>query len=137
VKGTAFKLPPLFTLADLLLLLLVGGASFAFYGFRLWNGAAHQGPLQAVVRSGDQVVARLDLAADTALVVEGHLGRVTIVLRGGGVHFEHAPCALKICEKTGEIRRSGEMIVCAPSRIIARIEGGGQSPAAGLDALSR
>lgn len=136
MKETAFKLPPLFTLADLLLLLSVGGASFAFYGFRLWNGGQHPQSMQAVVRSGDREVARLNLAVDTTLVVEGVLGGVRIVLRSGGVHFENAPCALKICEKTGEINRSGEMIVCAPSRIIARIEGG-PAPAAGLDALSR
>ena len=43
----------------------------------------------------------------------------------GGAAFIASDCHDLICVKTGFIRKTGQMAVCAPNRIILRIEGQG------------
>lgn len=134
---TDFKLPSLITFADWLLLGGVLAVSVVAYGFRL-AGPAEGGPLKTIVRVGDERVAQFPLSTDTTLVVAGAIGQLRIVQRGGEVWFEDAPCKLKICERMGPIHNSGEVIVCAPSRVMARVESmAGGGGAGGLDAISR
>ena len=131
-----FRLPPLVSTADWLLLGTVLTVSVLFYGFRMFGGESG-GPLTTVIRVGDERVAELPAGTDTALVIEGRLGRLKILQRGGEVWFEDAPCRLKICERTGHIARAGEIIVCAPSRVMARLESAAGGESGGLDAISR
>ncbi len=138
MRQREFRLPKLFTFADLLLLLAVGGSSFAFYGFRFWQSRfIETGPTQVVIQAGKQIVAQLDLSQDTTLAVEGALGDVTVVVSGGRVSFVNAHCPLEICEKTGEINHKGEVIVCAPNQIMAKIVGSGPEDSGSLDGVSR
>ena len=138
MKQRGFRLPRLFTFADLALLLAVGGASFAFYGFRFWQdrfGEAETGRL--VIQTGERVVAQVDLSRDTTLSVEGALGEVTVVVSSHRASFVNVACPLTICEKTGEISRRGEIIVCAPNKVLAKIAGGGPDESGSLDGISR
>ncbi|PWM47482.1 MAG: hypothetical protein DBX47_00680 [Clostridiales bacterium] len=50
-------------------------------------------------------------------------GLGTIVVKNGKIHFENALCPDKSCEKTGEIYRSGQSIICIPNRLVIRIDG--------------
>ena len=136
MESTRFSLPPLFTSADILLLVLLGTASAAFYGFRMLGTEA--GPAQVVLKVGENTVGRCPLARDTTFMVTGSIGSVEVVIEGGRLRFEDAPCRQKICEKMGPVANSGEMVVCAPNRVMARIEvAGKKSGEGGLDALSR
>ena len=47
----------------------------------------------------------------------------TVVLKNGKVHFENSTCPDHSCEKTGEIYRSGQSIICLPNRLVIRIDG--------------
>ncbi|MFC1544555.1 NusG domain II-containing protein [Gemmatimonadota bacterium] len=130
-------MPSLVTLADWLLIGVVLAISLAFYAYRL-AGGADSGPLKTIVRVGDQRMAELSLVTDTTLIVTGKIGEVRIVQRGGELWFEDAPCRLKICERMGHINRSGEVIVCAPGRVMVRLESSaGNGSEGGLDAIAR
>ena len=132
-----FRLPPMVTVADWLLLGSVLAVSALFYGFRMFGGSP-DGALSTVIRVGEERVAELPTGVDTTLVVEGELGAISIVQRGGELWFSDAPCRLKICERMGHIGHAGELIVCAPSRVMARLESsGGEQDTGGLDAISR
>jgi len=138
MKHREFRLPRLFTFADLLLLLAMGSSSFAFYGFRFWQGRFGQKePARLVIQAGERTVAELDLSRDTTLAVKGALGELTVVVNEGRASFINADCPLKICEKTGEIMRKGEIIVCAPNQILAKIVGSGPEDSSDLDGISR
>jgi hypothetical protein len=39
------------------------------------------------------------------------------------VYVTNSTCPDKICEKTGEIHRAGQVIVCVPNKVLIRIEG--------------
>ncbi|MEA1996673.1 MAG: NusG domain II-containing protein [Gemmatimonadota bacterium] len=140
-----FKLPSLCTFSDIVLLVIAGVSTAAFYGFSLKQGPGTEGRvLEAVIRVGEKTVSRLDLSIDTSLVVEGVLGEVTVVVEDGALRFVNSCCRLKICEKMGPVSRRGELVVCAPNRVLARVRyvrsgGGGEAGTSsdGLDALSR
>jgi len=137
-KQNKFRLPALYTVSDLVLLFLVGASTVGFYGFRLWRERVYPDQqVVAVVRSGDEIIARLDLARDTTFQVKGALSEVTIVVEKGSLRFKDAGCPLGICEKTPPISRRGSMVVCAPNRVFARIEGRAEPDSKELDAVSR
>ena len=61
---------------------------------------------------------------DQVLNVSGPLGSNRIVVRGGEVFVESAPCANQICVKTGTVARPGQWIACLPNRVFVAVEGG-------------
>jgi hypothetical protein len=132
-----FTLPPLYTLVDLILLFIIGAFSVGFYTYRLGLDNSNSRVLVAVVRSGDRVVARLELSRDTTITVDGAIGGLTVAVDRGILSFKNSRCPLKICEKSGGISRDGSVLVCAPNRVMARIEGIGTESGGGIDALSR
>jgi len=44
------------------------------------------------------------------------------------VRIEASHCPQKICVHSGAIRRSGELLVCVPNRVVVRINGGTEHP---------
>jgi len=58
---------------------------------------------------------------DKEFFVEGRIGKVTIEIKGKRVRVKESSCPNKVCVKTGWIRRSGEIIVCAPNQVTVRI----------------
>ncbi len=136
MERAEFQLPPLATATDWVMLGAVLLCSLSFYGFRMLEGRA-EGGLVTVVQVGDERVAVLPARKDTVLVVSGKLGDVRIVQRSGELWLEDAPCRLKICERMGHIQRSGEVIVCAPNKVMVRRERVGGEREGALDAISR
>lgn len=136
MERAEFKLPPLATATDWMLLGAVLLCSLSFYGFRML-GSAGEGQLTTVVQVGDQRVAVLPADKDTVLLVMGKLGQLRVVQRDGALWFEDAPCRLKICERMGHIQRHGEAIVCAPNKVMVRRERTGGGGEEALDAISR
>lgn len=138
--GKGFRLPPLFTIPDFVLIVLIGAFSAGFYVYRLQGRPDNGRPIVAVVQFEERELASLPLDSDTSFVAQGAHSRITVVVAGGAVKFEDANCPARICERTGWVRRPGAAIVCAPNRVIARVKYAGAPADAdegGLDALSR
>lgn len=74
------------------------------------------------VRTFDSLT-EISLSDDGRHPVSGPLGTAFLVVEKGRAHIENAPCPLKICEAMGPIERSGQVIVCLPNRIVARVQG--------------
>lgn len=99
--------------------MLIAAALF-FIGFRYLNRA--EGSSVAVIVDG-AVTARLPLSADGKYKVDGLIGESVILIQGGKVSMEYAPCPDQICVRHRRIQYNGEQIVCLPGRIILEIEG--------------
>jgi hypothetical protein len=56
--------------------------------------------------------------------VRGALGMVVLEHGDGAVRILSAPCPGKLCVKQGAAHRSGEKLVCVPSRVVVSLEGG-------------
>ncbi len=55
--------------------------------------------------------------------VEGPLGVTEIEISADGARVVRAPCRNEICVRAGWIRRTGEVTVCIPNRVLLRLEG--------------
>ncbi|MCI8981890.1 MAG: NusG domain II-containing protein [Hungatella sp.] len=107
---------------DLILALaIVIVASGLYIGNRIMN----RKPAVIVEVSVDGVVVEeLDLSKDGEFVIQGHNGGTnTLVLENGQAHIADATCPDKVCIHQGTISRSGEMIICLPNLMIAKIVG--------------
>lgn len=102
----------------ILLVVLAGGM---YIGNRIMN---HKPAVIVEVSVDGVVVEELDLSKDTEFVVKGYQGGTnTLVIEDGQVYITDATCPDKICIHQGKINRSGEMIVCLPNLMIAKIVG--------------
>ena len=64
---------------------------------------------------------------DQVVEVTGPLGVNRVVVAGGRVAIESAPCKNQICVKTGRVARPGQWIACLPNRVFVAVEAGGQA----------
>ncbi|MCI9031353.1 MAG: NusG domain II-containing protein [Clostridia bacterium] len=60
------------------------------------------------------------LSVDAEIDVEGKL---TLVIEDGKAYVKDANCPDKVCEHTGRISRSGQMIACLPEGIVITVDG--------------
>lgn len=85
---------------------------FAFFG--------NSGEVAVVTVNGEEV-ARLPLAEDTELLIEGVGGTNRLVIKNGTAFLTEATCPDKICVNTGAAS-SLRSIVCVPNRVVITIE---------------
>lgn len=55
--------------------------------------------------------------------VQGALGAVVVEHGDGSIRIVGSPCPGHLCIRQGAARRSGEKLVCVPSRVVVAIEG--------------
>lgn len=56
------------------------------------------------------------------LTVRGADGPITIHITTDGARIESSSCPEQLCVRKGNIRRSGDSVICAPNRVRVRIE---------------
>lgn len=105
---------------DLILVAAILAVAGCFYA---GNWFLNQKPATMVEISIDgAVVETLDLSKDTQLTINSKNGGTNhIVIQDGKAHISDASCPDKICINQGEISQNGEMIVCLPNLMIAKI----------------
>ena len=80
----------------------------------------------AVIKYGDEVVARIALDKDGEFVFPEFEGMVFTVAEGA-ISVTESNCGDHTCMRTGAISRSGEVIVCVPNKAAVTIESKEQS----------
>lgn len=69
-----------------------------------------------------KIVETLLLDKDTELTIPGSGGGSNhLVIRDGEAYVHQASCPDKVCVHQGSIHQPGEMIVCLPNKMIAKI----------------
>ncbi len=96
-------------------------AAVSFIGYRF----AHRAPAVVVeISSFGQVVETVDISKDGTYEIPNTLGGSnTITVKDGQVSCTDASCPDKICIHQGYISHNGEMIVCLPNQMIAKVVG--------------
>ncbi len=94
-------------------------------GFYAGNRLINRKPAAIVeISLNNHVIHQLDLSKDTEIVIEGYKGGTnTLVIENGQVYISDASCPDKVCIYQGKISRPGEMIVCPPTLMIAKMVG--------------
>lgn len=105
---------------DLLLVLIV--LILAAGGF-LVNYMMYRKPAAMVEVTVDgTVVDTFDLTRNTDIVINGYGGGTNhLIIEDGVVWISEASCPDHICVYQGKISMNGELIVCLPNRMIAKI----------------
>ena len=77
----------------------------------------------ALVEVQGRLFAKLHLAEPRRITVPGKNGQVVIEVENHRIRILDSSCPQKICVHSGAISRCGELLVCAPNRIVIRIPG--------------
>ena len=113
-RGRASRFPwvrpldPLIALAGLVPLLLAITSGY--------RGPA--GRLELIWPAGSDT---LSLSRDTVLSLPGELGPVRVEVTEGRARIARSPCPGQDCVRAGWLESTGEMSVCMPSGVLARI----------------
>ena len=80
----------------------------------------------AVLKCGDEVVARLELSKSGDYTFP-EFGGMVFTVADGAISVTESNCGDHTCMRTGAISRSGEVIVCVPNKAAVTIESKEQS----------
>lgn len=100
--------------------LLVCVASFPL----VWQAGVAE---KAVVKSGGEVFAELDLARNRKIEVPGPLGITTVAVEKRRVRVVSDPGPRQYCVRQGWLARPGEIAICAPNQVSVQVQGGRQA----------
>ncbi len=114
--------------ADIILIVGLTVAAFTWLGFL---HAGREAGSMVEIYNAEGLFMVVPLEKDAEIRVPGPLGESLVVVRDGRVHMHSSPCPHQICVEMGEIRHSGENVVCIPNRVSIRIRG----QAADIDAV--
>ena len=106
------------TVGDIILTVLLASAtvaSFAAVRFSATDGST------VLVQHDGTTMFNLDLRESRTVSLEGSVGSVTVEIRDGRVAVTDADCPNHICVRTGWRSHAGEIIVCAPNKVLVRI----------------
>ncbi|MGQ9677957.1 MAG: NusG domain II-containing protein [bacterium] len=116
------------TVGDIILMAFFLGVGVGS-GFFLWRKTPVGTVCIVKSQAGYQPIV---LPRDTVITVTGPVGKTVVELKGKRVRVRYSDCRDKICVRTGWVERSGQLIVCAPNRVIVQIRG-----QEGIDAVTR
>ncbi len=92
-------------------------------------------PSEVEISSNGLFISRLTLQGESRLRVKGTLGESEIEISSGKARIVSSPCLQKVCVHKGWINKPGEVVICAPNRIIVKIIG--ESENQSVDAVSK
>lgn len=93
---------------------------------------APAGEMVVVTLDGKEI-ASLPLAQDAEFTVRGEYTNI-LEIRDGKAFILDTDCPNKTCQKEGSIQKNGQSIVCAPNKMSAVIQGGGEGE---VDAITQ
>jgi hypothetical protein len=108
-----------FRIGDAIIILTLGFCTV----FTLFIGRTHRKGSDVLIFLGSRKVGIYSLLKDTELTLNGPMGKTEVIIKKGQAWISDAPCSHQICRHMGRIRKTGQMLVCIPNRIIIKIEG--------------
>ena len=77
----------------------------------------------AVIENEKGIIDRIDLTRNYKnIVIDGKLGKTGISVNNGFVNVHTSSCRNQICKESGFISEPGQLIACAPNKIVIRVE---------------
>lgn len=94
---------------------------------RWWSPLTGQSSATAEVTVAGEKVLRVDLSRDGLYPIAAQGGALVAEVAEGAVRVREADCPDQVCVLTGWVRRPGDLVVCAPLRVVVRVTGGRDS----------
>jgi hypothetical protein len=110
-------------------LLIAAVASF-------WLVTAGEPGERIVVEQQGRIIFQAPLDQPRTVTFTGPVGETVLAIADGGARIVASSCPHHICQASGTVRRSGQLLACIPNRLLLRVAG--QPPEEGAyDLLSR
>ncbi|MEG2003463.1 MAG: NusG domain II-containing protein [Clostridia bacterium] len=79
----------------------------------------------AIIEKNGTIIYKIDLSKvkNEYVIKLDDEYNVEILVKNGGICFQHSNCHDKICEKFGTINKKGQIAVCLPAKVSVRITG--------------
>ncbi len=107
--------------------ILVLFAALAIGSFRFGSfvraGEETGARLVAIITVNHREVAMVALNKNSGFNVQGALGEITLQIEKNSIRVRHSTCPNQVCVRQGAARRSGEMLVCVPNRLVVWLRG--------------
>lgn len=104
---------------DIILIAVLTGAALLMYAL-ISFGMKAPGSLVRITVDGE-LYEEYNLNEDREIEILTQYGENTLVIENGCAYMKEADCPDKYCINQGEIKNSGETIVCLPHRLVAEI----------------
>jgi len=103
--------------------LIIGLVLLFSVGWLLWGVYSHmrqsQGTKEVFIYLGDKLASRVPLEKDRTIDLFD--GKIQVDIRGGRARISKADCPKHSCMNSGWIKYSGQIIVCAPNKVLIEI----------------
>jgi hypothetical protein len=103
----------------LLFFVLLGIGLFSILSLRLLFEPGRT----ASVFVGNRLLKTISLGSDETHLIHGVAGTIELRVAQDGLRVTQSTCPEKICMRQGAISNKGQIIVCAPNRMIITIDG--------------
>ncbi len=107
---------------DGVVLVLFAALAIGSFRFGSFVGAGDAG-LAAIITVNHREVATVELNKASAFNVQGALGEITLQIEKNSIRVRRSACPNQVCVKQGAARRSGEILVCVPNRLVILLRG--------------
>lgn len=89
-----------------------------------------------IVEQQGKIIFQAPLNEARTATFAGPLGETVLAIADGGARIVASSCPHRICQASGTVRRSGELLACIPNRLLLRVAGQPHAEGA-YDLLSR
>jgi len=118
LRLSALSFYTLLTPADKIIFALMLVFTIASFGAYHWFQETGE---VVMIDIDGQPFARLSLWQPCVMRVPGAVGEVVVQVHHGTVRVMNSSCPQKTCIHRGGIHRAGDMIICAPNRVVIRV----------------
>lgn len=105
---------------DLLLVAII--LAIAAAGFIVTNQIHNKPASRLEITVDGKLIQTLNLQRDIQLTIEGYRGGTNhLIIKDGLAQVDAASCPDKVCIHQGLVSLNGQMIVCLPNRMVAKV----------------
>lgn len=105
------------------IILVIGILLMALLSFALVRYKAAGSSTKIEVSVESQVFASYSIDQEVDEVITGHDGGTNhLIIKNGNVTITEASCPDKVCVRQGNIKESGQTLVCLPNKVIVTIK---------------
>jgi len=110
------------TKIDKFIIFLIILATLASFPLSMSASSSAQSSKLVVYRDGKKIMST-KLYEDKVVKIKGHnSGYCRLIIKNGEARITKSTCAQKICQKQGRISQGGQSIICAPMRLLYKVE---------------
>lgn len=118
----SFSSKKMLTKIDKFIIFLIILAALASFPLSMSASSSAQSSKLVVYRDGKKIMST-KLYEDKVVKIKGYNGGYCrLIIKNGEARIVKSTCAQKICQKQGRISQGGQSIICAPMRLLYKVE---------------